>query len=100
MSVFVFLSAWGESVDALVDEGAPDALPLPVERVLARAAHLRTPRLLLCHTHPSGDPRPSSQDLHATRQLCAKLRPRGISLADHIILARDSYFSFRMHRLL
>ncbi|WP_184076704.1 JAB domain-containing protein [Sphingobium subterraneum] len=100
MSVFIFLSARGEVVDVMIQEGVIDALPVPVDHVIARALAVRAPRLLIGHTHPSGDPRPSDRDIRTTRQLCARLRRCGITVADHIILAQDSYFSFRMHRLL
>jgi DNA repair protein RadC len=56
--------------------------------------------LLVAHTHPSGDPRPSRSDIDATRsiaQLCAGL---GIHLADHVIVARGGQFSFREAGLL
>ncbi len=50
---------------------------------------------VLAHNHPSGNPQPSQTDKRATQTLCAMLRPLGVNIADHIILAGDDRFSFR-----
>ncbi len=51
--------------------------------------------LIVCHNHPSGDPQPSQADIVLTKQLleCAKLM--GVGLIDHLIVCKDSYYSFR-----
>lgn len=49
---------------------------------------------ILCHSHPSGDPSPSKQDVKATltfQKISALLQ---IELDDHIIYSKHSYFSF------
>ena len=50
--------------------------------------------LILCHNHPSSDPRPSKADLKLTQ----KCKEAGLFLdlpvIDHIIVTKDSYFSF------
>lgn len=42
--------------------------------------------LLLFHTHPSGDPRPSLEDLTFTRRLAEAGEIVGVTLVDHLIL--------------
>lgn len=55
---------------------------------------------ILCHNHPSGDPRPSRADEMVTRRLNQAAEIMQISLTDHIIIGdpapgRAPYFSFR-----
>ena len=47
------------------------------------------------HNHPSGDPNPSKEDVVLTRRLRASGESLGVPLADHIIVGRDSFHSFR-----
>jgi DNA repair protein RadC len=46
--------------------------------------------LILGHSHPSGDPTPSVEDLATTRTLMAAGKLLGIPVIDHIIVTRDS----------
>ena len=47
-------------------------------------------RIILVHSHPSGDPTPSPQDIAVTRQIAEAGRIVGIELIDHVILGRKS----------
>ncbi len=42
--------------------------------------------IVLWHTHPSGDPEPSAEDLASTRRLCAAGSLLGIEVLDHLVL--------------
>lgn len=46
----------------------------------------RSAGLVLFHTHPSGDPSPSAEDLSFTRRLAEAGETVGIRLVDHLIL--------------
>ena len=50
--------------------------------------------VILCHNHPSGDPEPSPEDIDITRRLVQCGEIFGIRILDHVILGRDSMFSF------
>ncbi|MCK9168796.1 MAG: DNA repair protein RadC [Treponema sp.] len=56
--------------------------------------------MIVCHNHPSGTCTPSEDDIETTQTLIAASQIIGITLLDHIILDRDSYFSFLEHNLL
>ncbi len=96
----VFLSPARPMPEVMLHEGTPDSVPLPTALILERGAHIGASHLLLIHTHPSGNPLPSAQDMIATRRLYRHLRSHGMRLHDHLILARERYFSFRMQGLL
>jgi DNA repair protein RadC len=50
--------------------------------------------VIFAHNHPSGDVTPSRADRMLTRQLAEAGKILGIKVLDHIIIGRDSYFSF------
>ena len=56
--------------------------------------------IIVCHTHPSGNCEPSEEDISTTQVLINSAEILGISLLDHIIISRNSYFSFLEHHLL
>jgi len=65
--------------------------------ILASAA-----AIIIAHNHPSGDPAPSSADLHVTRQLREAAQILGIDFLDHVIAgypendpAARGWYSFR-----
>lgn len=51
--------------------------------------------LILVHNHPSGDPTPSPQDYHLTRQLILASRSVSIPIIDHLIIAKNGYVSLK-----
>lgn len=50
--------------------------------------------IILIHNHPSGNPKPSEQDIRLTRKLTNAGSLLDISIYDHIIFADHDYFSF------
>ena len=48
--------------------------------------------LILFHTHPSGDPAPSADDLNFTRRLQDAAEISGLVLYDHLILGTEGRF--------
>ncbi len=50
--------------------------------------------VIFLHNHPSGDPSPSREDREVTRRLQRAGELLGIPVLDHVIVGRDSYYSF------
>ncbi|HRH39789.1 MAG TPA: DNA repair protein RadC [Flavobacteriales bacterium] len=50
--------------------------------------------LILCHNHPSGQLRPSAEDIALTKKLVDGARLLDLSVHDHIIVGAGGYFSF------
>jgi DNA repair protein RadC len=61
--------------------------------VFAPAIELRAASVILIHSHPSGDPKPSKQDIEITKRLSEVGEIMGIKVLDHVIIG-DGYFSF------
>src|SRR6056297_13760 len=56
--------------------------------------------LLLVHNHPSGMANESTADVKLTRRIAGVAKQMGIPVDDHIIIAGDSFVSFRNKGLL
>ena len=56
--------------------------------------------LMVCHNHPSGVPRPSTEDKNLTKNLIAAGKIFDINVLDHLIIGENSYFSFAEHGLM
>ena len=50
---------------------------------------------IMAHNHPSGDPRASADDMALTRRLARALGAVGVTLLDHLIVARGGRTSLR-----
>jgi len=51
--------------------------------------------LVLIHNHPSGDVKPSKEDIEITKKLENVGSLLGISVVDHVIVGKNSYLSFK-----
>lgn len=65
----------------------------PREVFKAAIDHLAS-SIILMHNHPSGNTKPSAEDLRLTRQLVSAGEILGIPVRDHIIIGGKNYFSF------
>ncbi len=65
--------------------------PSDVFRALLREA---ASAVIFVHNHPSGDPAPSRDDQLITERLVRGGELLGVRVLDHVIIAREGYFSF------
>ena len=65
----------------------------PREVILA-ALNNHAAALIFVHNHPSGEPKPSAEDISITRQLVFACIVMGITVHEHIIIGQNTYFSF------
>jgi len=56
--------------------------------------------IIVAHNHPSGDPTPSKQDITTTQQLIVAGQILGVKLLDHIIVTKESHYSFEAERMI
>lgn len=56
--------------------------------------------IMVAHNHPSGDPRPSGDDLGVTKRLAETGKIMGIDILDHVIIAANNNFSFKENHLI
>lgn len=58
-----------------------------------------TQAVIICHTHPHGEPKPSPEDVVFTKNMVDMLESLNIRLCDHVILSPDGHYSFFQHRI-
>lgn len=75
--------------------GAVESALLSPREVIRSVLNANACAVILAHNHPSGDPAPSRADTELTRQIAHLLDGLGVSLFDHIIVARAGWSSFR-----
>ena len=80
--------------------GTVDHTPVYPREVVKRALELGASALILVHNHPSGDPTPSSADIAMTREVREAAEKLGISVHDHVVIAKSGHASFRALGLL
>ncbi|MCP4107309.1 MAG: JAB domain-containing protein [Desulfobacteraceae bacterium] len=68
--------------------------------IFADAITDRAAAIIIAHSHPSGEPEPSVSDLKITQRIQEAGKIIGINVLDHIIVSKDSYYSFQESKLL
>lgn len=84
----------------VICQGAGNMAIVRPSEVFSQAVKEHASAVVLCHNHPSGDPRPSDADIRTTLRMFLAADTLGISLADHIIITKTRYFSFLEHNFL
>lgn len=75
--------------------GTLDASLVHPREVFRTAIRDSSSSVLLAHNHPSGDPTPSREDMVVTDRLTEAGKLIGITVLDHIVLAREGCLSIR-----
>ena len=78
----------------LISEGGITETSVDVRIILQAALLTNSVALVLAHNHPSGNLRPSRQDMDITKQVKEAARLMRISVLDHLILTDAGYYSF------
>ncbi len=80
--------------------GGTSGVVVDIKIILATAMKSLSSSIILAHNHPSGNTKPSDADIKLTRSLKEAARFADISVLDHLIITRDSYYSFADEGLL
>ena len=75
----------------MIAEGTVNAVAVNSQKMMRIAAIHNTAWVVLLHNHPSGDPEPSLDDLHATGRYAELFNCMGIQLVEHYIVAKGEY---------
>lgn len=86
--------------EAAVGMGGADTLQLRMRSLFGEALRMNAAGMILAHNHPSGQCRPSSGDITATRRLQEIGRALDIALIDHLIFTTEAIYSMRAGGLL
>ena len=78
----------------VVSEGSLSSSIVHPREVYAPAILHHAAAIMVAHNHPSGDPKPSTEDTEVTRVLARSGKVLGISMIDHVIIGDGNYYSF------
>ena len=78
-----------------ITTGTLDASLVHPREVFRPAIRDAASSIILAHNHPSGDPKPSREDIAVTDRLSDVGKTVGIDVLDHIVMGRDGVVSIR-----
>ena len=78
----------------VVSEGSLSSSIVHPREVYAPAILYHAAAIMVAHNHPSGDPKPSTEDTEVTRVLARSGKVLGIPMIDHVIIGDGNYYSF------
>jgi len=79
----------------VINEGSISEVPIYIRRVVELCLKYDAYTAVIAHNHPSGNPIPSKNDIHATRDIEFALNGIDVELFDHIIFAGADYLSMK-----
>jgi DNA repair protein RadC len=79
---------------ARISSGGINTCLVDVRIVLKEAILCEATSLILCHNHPSGNQRPSSEDDRLTKSMATAAKTLNIRVLDHLIVCSDKYYSY------
>lgn len=74
--------------------GTIDKSAVYPREIVEKVLQYRAKGIIFAHNHPSGNLRPSKQDIAITEHMQEVLEMLDIKLLEHIIITKDGYFSF------
>lgn len=77
-----------------ISQGSAAGTVVDSRMILQPAILANASGIILAHNHPSGNKKPSEQDLQLTKKIQAACKFMDISLIDHIIVTTEGYYSF------
>ncbi len=77
-----------------ISSGGTDSTIVDLKILFRKALHWKAHHIIVCHNHPSGNVKPSPQDIELTKKIKEASNLIGIQLLDHIIIANDTFYSF------
>ncbi len=78
----------------LISEGGLACTTVDARKIFKFAIDEHCCGLILAHNHPSGNTRPSPEDISITQKICDGARLLDLHVFDHIIAGNNRYYSF------
>lgn len=99
--VIFFLNTRNQEVKReIISIGSHNASLVHPREVFEPAVRYTAAQIIIAHNHPSGDVEPSNDDLEITKKLTDAGKILDIEIIDHIIVAKNKFFSFKEKKLL
>lgn len=99
--IALFLAQSGKLIrKVLISEGGLTSTTVDAKKIFKFAIDEHACGIVLGHNHPSGNLKPSPEDIHITQKLTEGARLLDLHIFDHLIVCGKSYYSFSDHDLL
>jgi DNA repair protein RadC len=79
----------------MIYRGSLNSASMRVAEVFKSAIRGNAAAIIVAHNHPSGDPAPSSDDVHVTRELIKAGKLLEIDVLDHIVIGHNRFVSMK-----
>ncbi|MCX7728246.1 MAG: DNA repair protein RadC [Bacteroidia bacterium] len=83
-----------------IGKGNYDQAIVEIREICKFAILNNSTSVIIAHNHPSGNLKPSQEDIHITKRIKEALELFNVKLLDHLILFQNQYYSFADHNLL
>lgn len=83
----------------VLQKGSISSVNINPRDIVCRALNKNASGIIIVHNHPTGDPRPSNNDIEATKRVKQACDTVNITLHEHIIITPSDYYSFCEHNL-
>ena len=80
--------------EQLISKGILDASIIHPREVFKPAIKNSASKIILVHNHPSGDPKPSEEDMEITEKIMKTGEELGIKVLDSVIVGREGFWSW------
>ena len=91
----IYLSSSNEVIEFEENStGTLDRSSIYPREIYKRVISLNAKSIILAHNHPSDNITPSKSDIELTNEIAKGLKNFGALLIEHIIITKNSYFSF------
>ena len=81
--------------DKEISLGSHESVELDLQDVIRTAALTNAAGVIFVHNHPSDTSRPTDNDVEMTKEANQVLEKINIELADHVIIAEESFHSMK-----
>jgi len=75
--------------------GSVNTAVVRVGELFREAIRLNAAALIVAHNHPSGDPTPSPEDVHVTRQIVEAGKLLNVDVLDHLVIGQQRWVSLK-----
>ncbi len=90
----LYLNSHGRIIrDEVISIGTVNSNMIHAREVFRPAIECNAAAVILAHNHPSGEVRPSAEDISITEDLVKSSKILGISLLDHVIITKEAFYS-------
>lgn len=97
----MFLNCQSELIGyTTISEGGLTETPVDIRYIFQVALLTNAVGMILTHNHPSGNLRPSKQDIELTKKVIEAGKILQIRVLDHLIITKDDYYSFTENGLI